>query len=123
MLNAASPFAGSTTAWAPVRPEYLADLRGLTVPATHSHVMQLSNTAVTWTQGAGAAAVAKSWNADVAAGELEPGATYEVSLTAANHPLHLHIYPMQVMGPCAALGARWGAPAHMVARLPAVLGA
>ena len=61
-------------------------------------VLQITPTSIITTKGAGATAVTNTWDAAVPAMELLYGETYEARLVSPNHPLHLHIYPMQVGG-------------------------
>ncbi len=92
----ASPFVGNTGTWSPALPSYRGDLRSAVVANANKLALQVTPTSIITTKGAGATAVTNTWDAAVPAMELLYGETYEARLVSPNHPLHLHIYPMQV---------------------------
>lgn len=92
----ASPYLGATGTWSPALPSYRGNLRTAVVPNANKLSLQITPTSIITTNGAGAAPVTNTWDAAVPALGLVYGETYEAVLVSPNHPLHLHIYPMQV---------------------------
>lgn len=86
-----SPFKSSIEgeSWSSTRPEYLADLRGITHYQSFS--FKVDETNINGQQ--------YSLNDPFCpgGGDVEYGSIFEWEMNLAYHPLHLHIYPMQVV--------------------------
>ena len=90
IVSTASPYEDEQngTPWVPIRPAYLADLRGEAMATTYS----ISMTA--------AQINGQSWNPDVPVATFEYGSIQQWQVSTTNaHPLHVHLYHMQVVSP------------------------
>lgn len=99
--SSASPFLGGTTSWVPARPNYIQDLRAASVAAANTYSVGVTPTSIRWGVGT-AAPTAFSWSTTVGVGSLALDTVHQFTLTAANHPFHLHVYPMPIISGCGA---------------------
>jgi FtsP/CotA-like multicopper oxidase with cupredoxin domain len=91
--NGGSPFMpDGLSQWQPVRPSYLQDMRNVAVQSSFS--MQASPSTMSFN---GATGVQFSTTTPITT--LTYNRVYEMRvITNNNHPLHLHVYPMQIIG-------------------------
>ena len=91
--------ASELVTWSPVRPPYLRDLRDEVVPAANKHTAWASMSSVSWD------GVSFQWPAapyhTCSDTSMQVGQVYELTLSSTiSHPLHLHVFPMQVISGC-----------------------
>jgi hypothetical protein len=90
--NSGTPFRPDGTNWQPLRPSYMPDLRNVVVQQSYS--VAATNNGISWNY---APPVIFNMNDDIAS--IQFNTIYEfVFNTTTRHPIHLHIYPMQIVG-------------------------
>jgi FtsP/CotA-like multicopper oxidase with cupredoxin domain len=90
--NSGTPFRPDGTTWQPIRPTYMPDLRNAVVQQSIS--VAASNNGISWNY---AQPITFNMNDDIAS--LQFNSNYEFVFNASiRHPIHLHIYPMQIVG-------------------------
>jgi FtsP/CotA-like multicopper oxidase with cupredoxin domain len=97
--NAGHPFASDgVSTWSPIRAAHMADMRNAQVSSVHTVLG--STTSILWNN----VAYSVETPAKAEAAVLNYGQVYEFRMEpnlnqlGANHPLHLHVFPMQIMG-------------------------
>jgi len=90
--NSGTPYGPNTSTWQPIRPNYMPDLRNAVIQ--QRNFIAATNIGISWN---GAPAIRFDMNDDIAT--LEFDRNYELVFNATNrHPMHVHIFPMQIVG-------------------------
>jgi FtsP/CotA-like multicopper oxidase with cupredoxin domain len=90
--NSGTPYGPNTSTWQPLRPNYMPDLRNAVVQ--QRNFIAATNNGISWNN---ANAIGFNMNDDIAT--LQFDRNYEIVFNATSrHPIHLHIYPMQIVG-------------------------
>jgi FtsP/CotA-like multicopper oxidase with cupredoxin domain len=90
--NSGTPYGPNSSTWQPLRPDYMPDLRNAVVQ--QRNFIAATTNGISWN---GAPAIGFNMNDDIAT--LQFDRNYEMVFTAtSSHPIHLHIYPMQLVG-------------------------
>jgi len=91
--NLGSPFMpDGLSQWQPVRPTYLQDMRNAAIQSSFS--IEATPSTMKYNGGSGV-----GFNASVPITTLTYNRVYQMRIITKNfHPIHLHVYPMQIIG-------------------------